>query len=153
MTEPLTQAESADALQRLYPIFKEEVYKRRAAMAQIARRGALVFVSLSVIATLLSGGRFIHPGLKGLASAGVGLAALLLIFQIRQEKSRHEKAKLQLITLERGLRLFEPGAYLPNEPLYPSEWQDRPAIDRGLWISIASLIGTALILIAAILLA
>lgn len=153
MTEPLSKTESIETLRLLYPIFKDEVYKRRAAMARIARRGALLFASLSVIAVLLSGGRFIHPGLKGLASAGVGLVTILLISQIRQEKSRHEKAKRQLITLEKGLDFFKAGAYLPNAPLYPPEWQDRPIIDRGLWISIAGLIGCALILIATILLA
>ena len=150
--EAATRRETVETLRAIYPIFKQEVYNRRGAMMQIARNGMLTFVSLSVLAVLLSGGRLIHPGLKGLAAVGVGLVALLLIDQIRQEKSRHEKAKRQLILLEQQLQFFEPGAYLSNAPLYPTEWQDRPAIDRGLVFAIAGLVATALLLILVILL-
>ena len=152
MTEPRPKSEAVEMFRFLYPIFKQEVYKRRAEMARIARQGSLLFLSLSIVSVLLSG-RFIHPGLKGLASAGVFLVALLLIFQIRQEKSRHERAKRQLITLEKELGLFEVGSYLPDAPLYPPDWQERPMIDRGLWLAAAGLIGTSLLLIWVILLA
>ncbi|TAK06352.1 MAG: hypothetical protein EPO39_09070 [Candidatus Manganitrophaceae bacterium] len=142
-----------ETLRSIYPIFKQEVYNRRGAMMQIARSGMLSFVSLSVLAALLSGGRLIHPALKGLASVGVGLVTLLLIHQIRQEKSRHERAKRQLILLEQQLQFFEPGAYIENAPLYPTEWQERPAIDKGLVLAIIGLLATALLLISTILLA
>lgn len=142
-----------ETLRSIYPIFKQEVYNRRGAMMQIARSGMLSFVSLSVLAVLLSGGRLIHPALKGLASVGVGLVTLLLINQIRQEKSRHERAKRQLILLEQQLQFFEPGAYIENAPLYPTEWQERPAIDKGLVLAILGLLATALLLISTILLA
>ncbi|MFY9270300.1 MAG: hypothetical protein WAO55_11205, partial [Candidatus Manganitrophaceae bacterium] len=65
-----------ETLRAIYPIFKQEVYNRRGAMMQIARSGMLVFVSLSVFCVLFSGGRFIHPGLKGLACGGIGLVTL-----------------------------------------------------------------------------
>ncbi len=152
MIEKQFDRETIETLRSIYPIFKQEVYNRRGAMTQIARSGMLAFVSLSVLAALLSGGRLIHPGLKGLACACVGLVAVLLIDQIRQEKSRHEQAKRQLILLERQLQFFEPGAYVENAPLYPTEWQDRPAVDRGLMISIMGLVGTATLLILILLL-
>lgn len=147
------EAVRRETLRSIYPIFKQEVYNRRGAMMQIARSGMLSFVSLSVLAVLLSGGRLIHPALKGLASVGVGLVTILLIDQIRQEKSRHERAKRQLILLEQQLCFFEPGVYVENAPLYPTEWQDRPAIDKGLVLAIIGLLATALLLISAILLA
>ncbi|MBI3804327.1 MAG: hypothetical protein HY282_11265 [Nitrospirae bacterium] len=153
MIEKHSQIETAETLRAIYPIFKQEVYNRRAAMMQIARNGMLTFVSLSVLAVLLSGGRLIHPELKGLSCVGVGLVTLLLINQIRQEKSRHEGAKRQLILLEQELHFFEPGAYLSNAPLYPTQWQARPSIDRGLAVSVAGLVLTATVLCLTILLA
>lgn len=152
MIERKPESQTVETLRSIYPIFKQEVYNRRGAMMQIARSGMLVFVSLSVLAVLLSGGRLIHPGLKGLASVGVGLVALLLIDQIRQEKSRHKRAKRQLILLEQQLQFFEPGAYIENAPLYPTEWQERPSIDRGLVFAIAGLVTTGTLLILAVLL-
>lgn len=152
MIERHLEHETVETLRSIYPIFKQEVYNRRGAMMQIARSGMLAFISLSVLAVLLSGGRLIHPGLKGLAAVGVGLVAILLIDQIRQEKSRHERAKRQLILLEQQLRFFEPGAYVENAPLYPTEWQDRPAIDKGLVLATIGLVATAALLVLIILL-
>lgn len=152
MIERQSEHQTIETLRSIYPIFKQEVYNRRGAMMQIARSGMLTFVSLSVLAVLLSGGRLIHPGLKGLACVGVGLVTFFLIDQIRQEKSRHERAKRQLILLEQQLQFFEPGAYVSDAPLYPPEWQDRPSIDRGLMISIVELLLSAILLILVILL-
>lgn len=152
MIEKQSENQTIETLRSIYPIFKQEVYNRRGAVMQIARNGMLTFVSLSVVAVLLSGGRLIHPGLKGLASVGVGLVTLLLIDQIRQEKSRHERAKRQIILLEQRLQFFDPGAYIPGAPLYPAEWQDRPSIDLGLVFAIIGLVVTATLLIWVILL-
>jgi hypothetical protein len=153
MIMPISETQSLETLRLLYPIFKEEVYKRRAAMAAIARQGAFFFLSLSLLSLFLLKQSAFSTGLRGLACAGVLLTLLLLVHQIRQEKSRHEKAKLQLIRLERGLQFFEEGTYLPEGPLYPQEWQERPKIDADLAISVAILAGTAFLLVLIILLA
>jgi hypothetical protein len=152
MTQTARDIDSLETLRILYPVFKEEVYRRRAVIAQIARQGSLFFVSLSLLTALFfSEGRTLSLLFKGLACAAVSFATILLIIQIRQEKLRHEKAKQQLITLEKGFQFFEAGSYLPNEPLYPPEWQKRPRIDPGMMISLAGLIGTSLLLILTIL--
>lgn len=147
------EQETIETLRSIYPIFKQEVYNRRGAMMQIARSGMLTFVSLSVLAALLSGKGQMHSGLKGLASLSIFLVTLFLMDQIRQEKSRHERAKRQLILLEQQLQFFEPGAYVPDAPFYPNEWQDRPAVDQGLVFAIVGLALTAMLLIIVILLA
>jgi hypothetical protein len=152
MALPPCDTDSLETLRLLYPIFKEEVYRRRAAMAHIARQGSLFFVSLSVLTLLLSDGQNISPLLKALTCLAVTFATSLLIVQIRQEKLRHEKAKRQLITLEKGFQFFEAGSYLPNEPLYPPDWQKRPRIDAGMLISIGGLLGTSLLSMMIILL-
>jgi len=151
MIEKQSEPQTIETLRSIYPIFKQEVYNRRGAMMQIARSGMLTFLSLSVLALLLPG-RPIQPLLKGMACLGVGIVSLFLSDQIRREKSRHEEAKRQLILLEQRLQFFEPGAYIPDSPLYPGEWQNRPAVDRGLVYSIAGLMMTAGLLVLIILL-
>ena len=144
--------EAAETFRLLYPIFKEEVYRRRAAMGRIARRGSLFFL---LLATLLLWAPKKPPvsriGKWGY-TLGVASAAGLLAGQVRQEKHRHEKAKRQLIRLEEGLRFFEAGRYLPEGPLYPAEWRERPRWDAGLAAAHVGLLGTAGILIIIVLL-
>ena len=152
MNMPISETQSHETLRLLYPIFKGEVYKRRAAMARIARQGAFFFLSLSLLSPFLFKQTAVSLGFRGIACAGVLLTLLLLVHQLRQEKSRHEKAKLQLIRLERGLQFFEVGRYLPEGPLYPPEWQERPKVDSDLALSIAALTGTALLLVGILLL-
>lgn len=135
----------------LYPIFKEEVYRRRATMGRIARRTSLLFISLSVLLLFFSVRQDLSLALKALVVAGIVLYAMLLIYQIIQEKSRHEKAKRQLITLERGLGFFKEGQYLAKEQLYPSEWQERPNLDQGLFVMCLSVVCAAMVLILTIL--
>ncbi len=142
-----SKPEHPETLQLLYPIFKEEVYRRRAAMAQIARAGVFFNVALSLGLLLFSEKLSADTALRYAATVGVTLLTILLIYQIIQEKSRHEKAKRQLITLEKGFGFFEMGRYIPNEALYPSEWRDRPKLDQGLVVMCLSLAGTATLLI------
>lgn len=144
--EPMSQEESSKTLRILYPIFKEEVYRRRAAMARIARRGSLLFVTLSILMLFTPERLLFSPSLKSLVVIGIGLALALLVTQIIQEKRRHKKAKRQLITLEKGLRFFESGCYLPDKTLYPVEWEEGPGGDAGMVLSLVGLIGTGIIL-------
>jgi len=145
--EGKSQSDTLETLHRLYPIFKEEVYRRRASMAQIARLGVFFNVAFSLMIALFSEKLPREMGFRYSSVVGVLLLALLLIYQIFQEKSRHEKAKLQLITLERSFGFFEAGKHLPNETLYPANWQDRPKIDPGLVVMCLSIAGTAAVLI------
>ena len=89
MMEPMPQKESIKTLHILYPIFKKEVYRRRAAMARIARRGSLLFVSLSILILFNPERLLFSPSLKSLVIIGIGLATALLVTQIIQEKRRH----------------------------------------------------------------
>jgi len=151
MSQGQDNSNSIETLRLLYPIFKEEVYRRRAMIAQISRRGVFVFTTLSILSLFVPVTSPPPQIFKLLCTGSVALAMLLMIFQVIQEKSRHEKAKLQLITLERGLGFFEEGRYLPKEQLYPSAWKERPKIDQGLIVSIVSLVTSGLILILLIL--
>lgn len=138
--------ESILTLRTLYPIFKEEVYRRRAEIARTSQRGSLLFISFSVVILFLPSRLIFSPHLKSLLVLGIYVVTTFLVSQIIQEKCRHEKAKRQLITLENGLHFFESGYYLPDQTLYPVEWQERPRRDMGMWVSLAGLIGTAIVL-------
>ncbi len=138
---------SLETLRLLYPIFKEEVYRRRAAMAHIARIGTLFYLTLIFVFFFFPDKITAELGIRFATAAAVILSAILLIYQIIQEKSRHEKAKLQLITLEEGFGFFEVGQHIPNKALYPSNWQDRPKVDQGLVLMGLSIATTAIILI------
>jgi len=146
MMDPMPQKESIKTLRILYPIFKEEVYRRRAAMTRISRRGSLLFVTLSILILFNPERLLFSPSLKSLVIIGIGLATALLVTQIIQEKRRHEKAKQQLITLEKSLGFFESGSYLPDKTLYPLEWQEGPGRDTGMVLSLVGLVGTGTIL-------
>jgi len=151
VNEEKTKTDTIHTLQLLYPIFKEEVYRRRAAIGQIARLASLLFISLTILTIVFPMKNPIPLYLRLLTAGGIALAIILSVYHICQEKSRHEKAKLQLITLEKGFGFFEKGSYLPNECLYPPDWKDRPKIDSGMLVSILSIIGTGIVLISVIL--
>lgn len=149
--ETASSASSLETLRLLYPIFKEEVYRRRAAMAHIARIGTLFYLTL-IFAFLFFPEKVITGAEPRYAVvAGIICSAILLIYQIAQEKSRHEKAKLQLITLEKAFGFFEVGKHIANKTLYPSNWRDRPKVDQALVLMCLSIAGTATILIFTIL--
>lgn len=151
MSETNSPTKSLETFRLLYPIFKEEVYRRRCVIGQISRYGALFFLSISVFVFHFEAKSEVLASPKLYAVGGVMVSLALLIYQLIQEKSRHEQAKLQLITLEKGLGFFEAGSYLPNQPLYPEAWEKRPKLDAGLALSILCLSGTAFFLILMIL--
>ncbi len=138
---------SLETLKLLYPIFKEEVYRRRAAMAHIARIGTLFYLTLTFAFFFFPGKTITSTGPRYAAGVGVILSTILFIYQIAQEKSRHEKAKLQLITLEEAFGFFEVGQHIAHKALYPSKWRDRPKVDQALVLMCLSIAGTAAVLI------
>ncbi len=151
MREQQPRPESLETFRLLYPIFKEEVYRRRATMGQIARMGIFSFVLLLFLVLYFGDQSDVLLKMKLPFIAGILLTSFFLIYQIIQEKSRHEQAKLQLITLEEGFDFFEAGSYLPEKALYPDHWKKRPSLDSGMLVSILCLKGSALLLILTIL--
>lgn len=146
-----TRTPPIETFRVLYPIFKEEVYRRRIVMGQIARYGVLFFLSVSFFVFYFGGDSKALMTQKLFAVGGVVTVLALMIYQITQEKSRHEQAKLQLITLEEGFGFFDSGRHLPSKPLYPEQWKKRPKIDAGLVVSIGCLSLSALFLVLSIL--
>ncbi len=141
------QSLSLETFRFLYPIFKEEVYRRRYVMGQIARLGTLFYLISSVFVVFIASEVKMTAISRGSLIGGALITLLLMVFQLIQEKSRHEQAKLQLITLENGLKFFDSGEHFENQPLYPDQWKKRPKQDKGLLVSLICLCGAALLFI------
>jgi hypothetical protein len=118
------QTESSQhVLTTLYPLYKEEVYRRREQMMKLTVWGAIGLLGM-LFAILL------NPNKAKVTTPEawlIGFAALvwsgLFCSLIAQQRDRHRLAKQILIQLERALGFYEEGLFVENQPLYPNGWQ------------------------------
>lgn len=132
----------------LYPLYKEEVYRRREQMMWLTASGSLGLIMM-LFALLLS------PQKERLTSVDtlvMGLTSLiwcgLFCALILQQQHRHRLAKQVLIQLEQALGFYEEGLFMENRTLYPEGWKTAWLGDRtGLlyFISLCSLTGLFLV--------
>src|SRR6266496_384668 len=100
-------SEKLDMLRRLYPWYKEEIYRRRHQMIWLTAFTSGVLVLLLFLVPVL-------PEVHGenwriLASIGVVLFSGISCYVILQQRARHRLAKQLLITIEQALGLYEEG--------------------------------------------
>ena len=114
----------------LYPLYKEEVYRRREQMMRLT-----VFGSLGLIAMLFA--LLLSPQKDRLTSVDtlfIWLASLIwcgLFFAlILQQQYRHRLAKQVLIQLEQALGFYEEGLVVERRALYPEGWKTAWVSDR-----------------------
>jgi membrane associated rhomboid family serine protease len=107
----------------LYPLYKQEVYRRREQMMRLTAFGSLGLIAM-LFATLLS------PQKERLAMSDgflIGLAGLiwcvLFCALILQQQNRHRMAKQVLIQLEQALGFYEEGLFVEQQTLYPDGWK------------------------------
>jgi VIT1/CCC1 family predicted Fe2+/Mn2+ transporter len=114
----------------LYPLYKDEVYKRREQMMRLTAFGAsgliaMVFLLLlSPLKSRLSAPESIVLGLAGFIWCGLFCALIL------QQQYRHRLAKQVLIQLEQALGFYEDGLFVEKQPLYPGKWRTAWLNDR-----------------------
>lgn len=126
----ITTEEQRSTLLTLYPLFKEEVYRRRHEMMRWT-----VFGSAGLIAMLVALALNQHKDRPtSVETLLVGLASLiwcgLFCALIRQQQHRHRQAKQVLIQLEQALELYEQGIFMENRTLYPEAWTSDWISDR-----------------------
>ena len=128
----ITQKEQRATLLTLYPIFKEEVYRRREQMMYWTAIGSGSLIAILLIALLAPSARSLPlaPRLL-LAGATLALAGMYALL-IWQQHHRHRQAKQQLITLECALGLFGDIPLSENRNAYPEHWQTDWTRDRSL---------------------
>ncbi|MEC4888521.1 MAG: hypothetical protein RI101_00545 [Nitrospira sp.] len=118
----ITTDERHGTLLALYPLFKEEVYRRRHEMMRWTAFGSagsmamLLALLLSPHASRLTSLETLLAGLAGLIWCGLFCAL------IRQQENRHRQAKQVLIHLEQALNLYAEGIFVEDHSLYPQTW-------------------------------
>ena len=114
----------------LYPLYKEEVYRRREQMMQLTIFGSLGLITM-LFALLLSPQK---DGLTSFDTLCIGLASLvwcaLFCGLILQQQYRHRQAKQVLVQLEQALGFYEEGLVAEHQTLYPEGWKTAWLGDR-----------------------
>ncbi|MDP3598690.1 MAG: hypothetical protein Q8S75_17015, partial [Nitrospirota bacterium] len=114
----------------LYPLYKEEVYRRREQMMRLTAFGSLGLIAL-LCAFIFSPQK---DRLTGFDALVLGMASLiwcgLFCALISQQQSRHRLAKQILIQLEQALGFYEDGLFVENHSLYPEGWKTAWLGDR-----------------------
>jgi len=136
----------------LYPLYKEEVYKRREQMMRLTAFGSFGLIAMTfslLLSPLKSRLSFPEPFLLGLvALIWCGLFCGLIM----QQQYRHRLAKQVLIQLEQAMGFYEDGLFIERQPLYPGKWKTAWLTDRTGTLYLSSLCTlTGIFLIALVL--
>ena len=126
----ITSDEKRATLLTLYPLFKEEVYRRRHEMMRWTVIGAGSLFTILLILLLVPTSRQLSPGARALMCCGVVLLTATFMTVILQQRQRHQQAKRTLIELEQSLGLYETDVFADHRPLYPDQWQTDWQHDR-----------------------
>jgi hypothetical protein len=114
----------------LYPLYKEEVYRRREQMMRLTAFGSLGLIAM-LFALLLSPQK---DRLTSFNTLFIGIASLvwcgLFCALIFQQQYRHRLAKQILVQLEQALGFYEEGLFVENQALYPEGWKLAWLADR-----------------------
>ena len=123
----------------LYPLYKEEVYKRREQMMRLTAFGSFGLIAMTfclLLSPLKSRLSFPEPFLLGLvALIWCGLFCGLIM----QQQYRHRLAKQVLIQLEQAMGFYEDGLFIERQPLYPGKWKTAWLTDRTGTLYLSSL--------------
>jgi len=132
----------------LYPLYKEEVYRRREQMMNLTAFGSLGLITMLFVLLL-------NPQKGQLTlfdTLLIGLASLiwcgLFSALILQQQYRHRQAKQVLVQLEQALGFYEEGLVVEHQALYPEGWKTAWLSDRSstlYFIALCSLTGLFLL--------
>lgn len=138
-------------LTTLYPLYKEEVYRRREQMMKWTAVGAVGFLAM-LGGLLLSPQKTVLSPLEGwlLALASLGWSGLCGAL-VLQQQHRHRQAKQVLIQLEQALGFYEEGLLVENQMLYPERWKSDWLSDRSSMVYLSALAFFNLLVLLALL--
>lgn len=129
----------------LYPLFKEEVYRRREQMMRWTGIGAGSLVTILLVLVLIRTGHRLTLVSRALLAGGIVLLTSTFMTLIWQERDRHRQAKQTLIQLEQAMGLFDSDASDHHRALYPEHWltdwkQDRSTLLSFLLLGLLTLL-------------
>jgi Ca2+/Na+ antiporter len=119
-----------ETIRMLYPLFKNEVLRRREYMSRLSVFHNTILVFLIMILAVVSPG---HPDftMRWLTISGVVILSGFVVYLILQQATRHRMAKQQLIELERGMGLYQEAWMFSGKTTYPQHWQTDWLSDRS----------------------
>lgn len=119
----ITADEQRTTMLALYPLFKEEVYRRREQMMRwtVIGSGSLCAILLALL-LIPEQGR-LSTGARGVIAGAIVLLTATFVSLVLQQRHRHRQAKQTLIELERALGLYDASLSPDHRPLYPNHWQ------------------------------
>jgi len=134
----------------LYPLFKEEVFRRRDHMIKLSvfHNG---FLMLLLMMLAVSPGDTLDSTTRWLAISGIALFSGFFAYLILQQTDRHRMAKQQLIELEKGMGLYKEGWGRNGKTVYPEHWQTEWVADRSMTIYLTVLTSLTALVICAML--
>jgi hypothetical protein len=115
----------------LYPLFKDEVFRRREQMMRLTAFASTILVLILITLLPLSSWATPTSPMRWFSISGVALFSALFAFLILQHADRHRMAKQQVIELENALGLYQEGWKLSGEALFPKNWQTDWNTDRS----------------------
>ncbi len=132
--------EQMEVCRMLYPLFKEEVFRRRESMIRLAASYSGVLVVLLVITLMVSPAVSIDSILKVAVLCGLAIFSSLQAYLIVQESHRHRQAKSQLIELETMMGLYQESWRGNEKTVYPQNWQTDWKADQSIYVYLTALI-------------
>ncbi|MCA9454001.1 MAG: hypothetical protein KC584_15465 [Nitrospira sp.] len=125
----LSQAQ-LETIRMLYPLFKNEVLRRRESMSRLSVFYNTILVFLIMIIAVISPGQPDFT-MRWLTITGVVILSGFVVYLILQQATRHRMAKRQLIELERVMGLYQEGWMFSGKTTYPQHWQTDWLSDRS----------------------
>jgi hypothetical protein len=143
--------EQLEVFRVLYPLFKDEVFRRRDNMIRLSvfHNAFLVLLLMTMLA--VSPDYSPDSTTRWLAISGIALFSGFFAYVILQQADRHRMAKQQLIELEKGVGLYKEGWHYTGNAAYPEQWQTDWAADRSITIYLAVLASLTVLVMCAML--
>ncbi|RMH07459.1 MAG: hypothetical protein D6704_05125 [Nitrospirae bacterium] len=143
--------EQLEVLRVLYPLYKEEVFRRREQMMRLTAFACAFLVLLLITLVALSSPRPVDLTVRIFAITGTALFSGLFVYLVLQQYDRHRLAKQTLIEIERILGLYEEDLFVLGKTLYPMDWQTAWLSDRSVTVYIVVITALTVLVIAAML--
>ena len=135
----------------LYPLFKEEVFRRREQMMRLSAIASGFLLLLLMFLLVIVPWQGPTHILRWFAISAVALFSGLLAYLILQQAERHRMAKCQMIELEKGLGLYNEGWPNGDHALYPNHWQSDWSADRSVTVYLTVIAALTALVIGGIL--
>ncbi len=143
--------EQLEVFRVLYPLFKDEVFRRRNHMILLSVFHNAFVVLLLVTILTVSPDHATESSARWLAISGLALFSGFFAYLILQQADRHRMAKQQLIELEKRVGLYNKSWYFTGNAVYPEHWQTDWVADRSVTIYLAILTSLTALAVCAML--